>query len=53
MPMSCLCGNVWSVDLTGATQPITFKFLINDETWSSGPDYVVEPGAQLEVTPYF
>lgn len=53
VPMTCQGGNLWSIDITGATQPFAFKFLINDQTWSTGPDYVVDPGAQLEVTPVF
>lgn len=46
-------SDLWTVDIVGATGPIYCKFLINDTLWSAGPDYVVEPGAQLEVTPLF
>lgn len=52
-PMACVSGDVWSIDLVGATRPVYFKFLINDDVWSGGPDYFIEPGAQLEVTPFF
>ena len=52
-PMSNAGSDLWSIDLIGATGPIYCKFLINDERWSAGPDYVIEPGAQLEVTPLF
>lgn len=53
VPMACAGPSLWTLDLTGAAQPILYKFLINDEIWSTGPDYAVEPGAQLEVTPLF
>jgi len=29
------------------TPPSTFKFLVNDLTWSAGEDYVVEPGSTV------
>lgn len=53
VPMVNAGSDLWSIDLMGATSPIVCKFLINDECWSAGPDYVVDPGAQLEVTPLF
>lgn len=53
VPMANAGSDLWTIDLLGASGPIFCKFLINDETWSAGPDYVIEPGAQLEVTPLF
>ncbi|MFN0129490.1 MAG: hypothetical protein ACKV19_22720 [Verrucomicrobiales bacterium] len=53
VPMVNVGSDLWTIDLMGATAPIVCKFLINDECWSAGPDYVVDPGAQLEVTPLF
>ncbi len=44
--------NKWSVSLP-ASGPITFKFLINDTTWSVGEDYSVPSGASVELTPAF
>ncbi|MCX6936968.1 MAG: hypothetical protein NTU80_03580 [Verrucomicrobia bacterium] len=44
--------NKWSVSLP-ATGPVTFKFLINDTTWSIGEDYSVPAGASVELTPAF
>ena len=52
-PMVNAGSDLWTIDLMGATSPIYCKFLINDEKWSAGPDYIIEPGAQLEVTPLF
>jgi hypothetical protein len=52
-PMVNAGSDLWTIDLHGATGPICCKFLINDELWSMGPDYIIDPGAQLEVTPLF
>lgn len=53
VPMANAGSDLWTIDLMGATSPVHCKFLINDALWSAGPDYVVDPGAQLEVTPLF
>ncbi len=53
LPMQCLDGDLWTADVPSDDKPILFKFLVNDEVWSTGPDYVVDPGAQLEVKPSF
>lgn len=52
-PMTNAGSDLWTLDLHGAESPVYCKFLINDEKWSAGPDYVLEPGSQLEVTPLF
>lgn len=52
-PMVNAGSDLWTIDLHGATSPICCKFLINDQKWSAGPDYMIDPGAQLEVTPLF
>ena len=31
-----------------AAQPVVFKFLLNDETWSSGADYQAESGTEFD-----
>ena len=43
----------WKIALPGATEPIRFKFLLNDETWSSGEDFVAVPGGLVVFTPLF
>jgi hypothetical protein len=53
VPMSNAGSDLWTIDLHDASGPIYCKFLVNDERWSAGPDYIIEPGAQLEVTPLF
>lgn len=35
------------------TAPLRFKPLIDDQTWSRGANYRVEPGAQVDIYPHF
>jgi hypothetical protein len=51
--MDCTAADCWASTLKGAAAPVVFKVLINDETWSSGNDYVVEPGQSVTITPTF
>jgi hypothetical protein len=51
--LDCVADDRWVFSVKGAAQPIAFKFLLNDESWSVGDDFVVEPGASLAVTPLF
>jgi hypothetical protein len=43
----------WTISLPRATRPIVFKFLINDEVWSTGEDYQADPGALVVLQPGF
>ena len=43
----------WTISLPRATRPIVFKFLINDEVWSTGEDYQADPGALVVLQPSF
>lgn len=51
--MECTKDDLWSFSIEAAAKPIVFKFLINDETWCSGDDYVVEPGNKITLVPTF
>ena len=51
--LDCIGDDVWSLSISGATRPVVFKFLVNDLSWSSGPDYLVEPGSTSVITPSF
>ena len=51
--MECVSDDRWSIALGEAGRPFVFKFLINDETWSTGPDYTVSPGTTVTLTPSF
>ncbi len=46
-------SDLWSISISGAKQPVIFKFLLNDLTWSAGEDYKAEPGAKVTITPEF
>src|SRR5688572_15731204 len=51
--MECVSDDRWSLALGEAGRPFVFKFLINDETWSAGPDYTVSPGTTVTLAPTF
>ncbi len=51
--MDCLKDDLWAFTIDAAAKPIIFKFLINDETWCTGDDYVVEPGNKITLVPAF
>ena len=53
IPMECVDDTTWAITLQGAVGPIPFKFLINDEKWSTGEDFVVAPGGSVTLTPSF
>jgi hypothetical protein len=51
--MDCVSDDQWSLSLPGASKTVTYKFLVNDLSWSAGPDYVAEPGSSVTLTPSF
>ena len=51
--MDCTSNLLWTATIKGATAPVVFKVLVNDLTWSTGKDYVVEPGQSVTITPIF
>ena len=51
--LECAKADCWSITLPETSKPIICKFLINDLTWSAGPDYTVVPGKKTVVTPTF
>lgn len=51
--MDCIAADGWAATIKGATAPVIFKVLINDVSWCTGNDYVVEPGQSVTVTPTF
>ncbi len=53
VPLKSVADDEWVITLPETAQPVVFKFLVNDLTWSSGPDYVAAPGAALTITPVF
>lgn len=53
VPMTCVKDDLWSFTVSATARPIVFKFLINDETWCSGDDYVASPGKRVVLAPSF
>ena len=51
--LNCVADTEWSVNLSGAKSPLTFKFLLNDETWCVGEDYTLAPGKVGTFAPEF
>jgi hypothetical protein len=51
--LECVADDKWSIALGEAARPFVFKFLINDEVWSTGEDYLVDPGVSVTLTPKF
>ena len=53
VPLDCAADNKWTIALPGTDKAVVFKFLINDLSWSAGPDYVAESGSTITVEPTF
>ena len=53
LAMGNATADQWKITLGKTTKPVTFKFLVNDLTWSAGEDYVVEPGSTVTLVPTF
>lgn len=51
--MENTAGDEWSWSTQTATEPLTFKFLINDELWSAGDNLTVAPGESSISSPVF
>jgi hypothetical protein len=51
--MTCVGADTWAITLGEAARPFALKFLINDVTWSIGPDFSVAPGASVTFSPGF
>jgi hypothetical protein len=53
LALDCSAGDQWVVTIVGAKSPVTFKLLLNDQTWSQGVDYVAAPGSTTSLSPLF
>ncbi len=51
--LTCMSANEWLITIPESARPVLFKFLINDSTWSVGPDYSVIPGTSTVLSPTF
>ena len=52
-PLDCVGDSLWTISLAGAQRPVVFKFLLNDETWSTGENYSAAPGTGSTFSPTF
>ncbi len=53
VPMNCLADDLWQIKLGESTRGYVFKVLVNDLTWSTGPDFTIASGASVTITPQF
>lgn len=53
VPMECVEADLWRISLGESASGFTFKFLINDLTWSSGADYTIGSGESATFVPEF
>lgn len=51
--MDNVTADQWTLVLPKTTTPVVFKFLVNDERWSIGDDYVAVPGSTSTQVPVF
>lgn len=51
--MECDGADLWRIVLPESARGHTFKFLVNDLSWSTGPDYTVANGASVTLSPEF
>jgi hypothetical protein len=53
LAMDCVGTGLWTSAVKNASAPVTFKVLVNDLSWSDGPDFSVQPGQSITITPTF
>jgi hypothetical protein len=53
LAMDCTGAGLWTASVKNAAEPVVFKVLVNDLSWSNGEDFVVAPGQSLIITPSF
>jgi hypothetical protein len=53
LAMECVQDDLWRIVLAESARAYTFKFLINDTTWSAGPDFTAACGTSVTLTPEF
>lgn len=51
--MDCVGADLWQIILPESASVVTFKFLVNDLSWSTGPDYSAVGGSSVTLTPEF
>jgi hypothetical protein len=53
IPLTCVAPAIWVWSAEAPRQKLTFKLLLNDDLWSRGDNWVVQPGESIAVVPSF
>ncbi len=53
LPMQQLDAETWQYTVAAHTQDLEFKPRLDEQEWSKGPNYLVHPGATVDVYPRF
>ncbi len=51
--MECVGPDLWRIVLGESARAYAFKFLVNDLSWSTGPDFSAASGSSVTFTPEF
>lgn len=51
--MDCTGDDRWTLAIGESARPVVFKFLLNDEVWSTGEDFTAKSGAISAFVPVF
>lgn len=52
-PMECVSSDQWELVVGESSRPISFKVLLNDRIWCTGPDSVAASGSTTTIVPEF
>ncbi|MBI3181490.1 MAG: alpha/beta hydrolase [Myxococcales bacterium] len=52
-PLTPGADDVWTISFDKLAAPIEWKPILDNQTWSRGPNYHLAPGQSLEVYPHF
>jgi hypothetical protein len=53
LALGSVAPDKWEIVLTGIDKPFQFKFLLNNQAWSTGDNYAASPGDTLTLRPSF
>lgn len=52
-PATLGADDTWTFTIDGLTAPLEWKPVLDDTTWSRGPNYAANPGSTVDVYPHF
>ena len=52
-PLLCVDGSTWVWSRPAASEPVTFKLLLNDQVWCGGQNFTAAAGEHAQVIPVF